>query len=120
RRVLIRGIGAARGSSGAPTALADPTPTVFEQGRDEVMTNDNWLDSQAAEIIATGIPPQNDLESALLATLAPGHYTTALAGKNDGTGNGLVEVYDLESGSSSTLANLSTRGFVGVGDNVMI
>ena len=72
------------------------------------------------EIMATGIPPQNDLESAIVATLPPGHYTAALTGKNETTGNGLVEVYDLESGTSSTLANLSTRGFVGAGDNVMI
>ena len=84
------------------------------------MTNDNWRDSQEMEIMATGIPPQNDLESAIVATLPPGHYTAALTGKNETTGNGLVEVYDLESGTSSTLANLSTRGFVGAGDNVMI
>ena len=84
------------------------------------MTNDNWKDSQAAEIMATGIPPQNDLESAIVATLAPGHYTAVLAGKNGTTGNGLAEVYDLEPGTSSTLANLSTRGFVGTGDNAMI
>jgi hypothetical protein len=84
------------------------------------MTNDNWQDSQADEIIATGIPPPNALESAIVATLQPGHYTTVLAGKNDTTGNGLVEVYDLESGTTSTLANLSTRGFVGAGDDVMI
>ena len=120
KRVIIRGIGPSLVSSGVPTALADPTLTLFDQGGAVLMTNDNWRDSQAAEIIATGIPPQNDLESAIIATLAPGHYTAALAGKNDGIGNGLVEVYDLESGSSSTLANLSTRGFVGVGDNVMI
>ena len=70
--------------------------------------------------MATGIPPKNDLESAIVATLAPGHYTAVLAGNNAGTGNGLVEVYDLESGTDSTLGNVSTRGFVGVGDNAMI
>ena len=84
------------------------------------MTNDNWQDSQRAEIIATGIPPQNDLESAIVATLAPGQYTAVLAGNNETAGNGLAEVYDLESGTSSTLANLSTRGFVGTGDSAMI
>ena len=84
------------------------------------MTNDNWRDSQESEIIATGIPPQNDLESAILATLAPGSYTAALSGKNETIGNGLVEVYDLESNTGATLSNLSTRGFVGTGDNVMI
>jgi len=68
----------------------------------------------------TGIPPQDDLESALIAPLAPGQYTAQLAGKDGGTGNGLVEVYDLQSGASSTLANLSTRGFVSGGDNILI
>src|SRR5207248_1198702 len=100
--------------------LADPTLTLYDQGGNVLMVNDNWQDSQAAEIIATGIPPQNMLESAIVANVAPGHYTAALAGTNNGTGNGLVEVYDLDSNSSSTLANLSTRGYVGVGDNVMI
>ena len=60
------------------------------------------------------------MESAIIADLAPGQYTAALAGKDGGIGNGLVEVYDLASGTSSTLGNVSTRGFVGTGDNVMI
>ena len=120
KRVLIRGIGPSLAANGVPSPLADPTLTLFDQPGNILMANDNWQDSQAAEIIATGIPPQNALESAIVATLAPGHYTAALAGKNETTGNGLVEVYDLESGTNSTLANLSTRGFVGAGDNVMI
>ena len=60
------------------------------------------------------------MESAIIADLAPGQYTAALAGKDGGIGNGLIEVYDLASGTSSTLGNVSTRGFVGTGDNVMI
>jgi phospholipase/lecithinase/hemolysin len=120
KKVLIRGIGPSLAAYGVPSPLADPTLTLFDGTGKQITTNNNWQDSQASEIIATGIPPQNALESALVATLSPGHYTTVLAGNNGGTGNGLVEVYDLESGTDSTLANLSTRGFVGVGDNVMI
>jgi hypothetical protein len=60
------------------------------------------------------------LESAILATLSPGAYTAILAGKNGGTGVGLVEVYDLGQGANSKLANISTRGFVDTGNNVMI
>ena len=56
---------------------------------------DNWRNTQEAEIIATGIPPSNDLESALLQTLAPGSYTAIVRGKNNTTGVGLVEVYNL-------------------------
>ena len=91
-----------------------------------VATNDNWKindqtgQSQEAEIRATTIPPTNDLESAILATLSPGAYTAILAGKNGGTGVGLVEVYDLAQGANSKLANISTRGFVDTGNNVMI
>jgi hypothetical protein len=90
------------------------------------ITNDNWKindqtgQSQEADIRATTIPPANDLESAILVALNPGAYTAILAGKNGGTGVGLVEVYDLAQGANSKLANISTRGFVDIGDNVMI
>jgi phospholipase/lecithinase/hemolysin len=120
KKVLIRGIGPSLATTGVPNPLADPTLTLFDGSGNTQMTNDNWRDSQPAEIMDTGIPPQNDLESAIVATLGPGRYTAVLAGKNGTSGNGLAEVYDLESGSTSTLANLSTRGFAGTGDNVMI
>lgn len=120
KRVLIRGLGPSLAASGVPSSLADPVLALFDQAGTALMSNDNWQETQAAEIIATGIPPTDALESAILATLAPGSYTAALGGRNETTGNGLVEVYDLDSNTSSTLANLSTRGFVGVGDNVMI
>jgi hypothetical protein len=120
KKVIIRGIGPSLAASGVPTPLTDPALTLFDDTGSTILTNNDWRDSQEAEIIATGIPPQNDLESAIVATLPPGKYTAALAGRNDGIGNGLVEVYDLEPNNSSTLANLSTRGYVGTNDNVMI
>jgi phospholipase/lecithinase/hemolysin len=119
KQVLLRGLGPSLTSRGVTGVLADPVLTLFDDGGNAIASNDNWKDTQAVEIAATGIPPQNDAESAILKTLAPGHYTAALTGKNGGTGVGLVEVYDDDS-SSSTLANLSTRGFVGTGENVMI
>lgn len=119
KRVLLRGIGPSLAGSRVPGPLADPTLTLFDGAGTQLQANDNWRDSQQAEIIATGIPPQNDLESAMVITVAPGHYTAALAGRNGMTGNGLVEVFDLEP-ANSTLANLSTRGFVGTGDDVLI
>lgn len=121
KKVLLRGIGPSLSASGVPIRLADPTLTLFDSSGNVEMMNDDWRNSpDAAEIMSTGIAPQNDLESAIIANLAPGNYTVALAGKDGGIGNGLVEVYDLASGSSSTLGNVSTRGFVGSGDNVMI
>jgi hypothetical protein len=85
-----------------------------------IATNDNWKDSQEADIQATGIPPTDDRESAIITTLDPGPYTAVLTGKSDGTGVGLVEIYDLDQAAPSELANISTRGFVSTGDKVMI
>ena len=122
KRVLIRGIGPSLNGFG--TTLLDPT-LELHQGAATIATNDNWKmrpdgTSQQADIEATTIPPANDLESAILMTLSPGTYTAILAGKNGGTGVGLVEVYDLGQAANSKLANISTRGFVDTGNNVMI
>ena len=122
KRVLIRGIGPSL--NGVGVTLSDPT-LELHQGSTTLATNDNWKmrpdgTSQQADIEATTIPPTNDLESAILMMLSPGAYTAILAGKNGGTGVGLVEVYDLGQGANSKPANISTRGFVDTGDNVMI
>ena len=84
------------------------------------MTNDNWKDSQEQAITDTGIPPGNDLESAILETLAPGPYTAIVSGNNNGTGVALIEAYDLQPESDSKLANISSRGKVETGDDVII
>ena len=85
--------------------------------------NDNWQDdpAQAAQLTALGFALQSPDESGLVATLNPGaSYTAILSGKNGGTGVGLVEVYDANQAADSQLANISTRGFVQSGNNVMI
>ena len=120
KRVIIRGIGPSLGGAGVPGALADPVLELHDQSGALITSNDNWRDTQEAEILATMIPPSNDLESAIVMTLNPAAYTAVLRGKNDSTGVGLVEVYDLNSGVNSRLANISTRGFVDLDDNVMI
>ena len=121
KRVLIRGIGPSLAANGVPTPLANPILTLFDDSAAPMQSNDDWTTSpDAVEIMSTGIAPTNSMESAIIANLAPGQYTAALAGKDGGIGNGLVEVYDLASGTSATLGNVSTRGFVGTGDNVMI
>jgi hypothetical protein len=123
KRVIIRGMGPSL--NGVGVTLSDPT-LELHQGNTTLATNDNWKiddqtgQSQEAAIRATTIPPSNDLESAIVISLSPGSYTAILAGKNGGTGVGLVEVYDLAQGANSKLANISTRGFVDTGDNVMI
>ena len=122
KRVLIRGVGPSL--NGVGVTLSDPT-LELHQGSTTLAANDNWKtrangSSQQADIEATTIAPVNDLEPAILVTLSPGAYTAILAGNKGGTGVGLVEVYDLGQGANSQLANISTRGFVDTGDNVMI
>jgi hypothetical protein len=84
-------------------------------------TNDNWVDSPNKQaIIDSTIPPTNDLESAIVRSVAPGAYTAIVRGANNGTGIGIVEAYDLNASADSKLANISTRGFVQAGDNILI
>ncbi|PYV63953.1 MAG: hypothetical protein DMG97_36410, partial [Acidobacteria bacterium] len=56
----------------------------------------------------------------IISTLQPGNYTAIIRGVNNTTGVALVEVYDLDTTASANLVNISTRGFVETGDNVMI
>lgn len=115
--VLIRGMGP---STGVPGSLADPTVELFS-GNTSLAFNDNWQDTQATEIQATGIPPGDVHEAAIRRTLPPASYTAVLRGKNNTSGIGVVEVYDLNaSTTNSQLANISTRGFVQTGNSVMI
>jgi len=119
KQVLIRGLGPSLGVSGVQGVLADPVLELHESNG-TVVTNDNWKESQQNEIMATGLAPTNDAESAIIATLPAGAYTAVLSGQGGGTGIGLVEVYGLGFATDAELANVSTRGFVGTGDNVLI
>jgi hypothetical protein len=119
KTVLIRGIGPSLGDVGVSGALQNPTLELF-QGMTSLQTNDDWFETQADQLRATGLQPVYSTESAILRTLAPGSYTAIVRGKNDTTGIGVVEVYDLSATSNSKLANVSTRGFVEAGDNAMI
>jgi hypothetical protein len=119
KKVIIRGIGPSLAAVGVAGALADTT-LELRQNQTLLASNDNWRDTQETEIQATGIPPGNDLESAIVRTLDPGSYTATLRGKNNATGIGLIEVYDLQASVDSKLANISTRALIEAGDNVMI
>ena len=102
--------------------MADPVLELHGPGAFITVTNDNWRDDPAQEalIIASGIPPSDDLESAIDATLNPGPYTAIVSGKNNTSGVGLVEVYDLDQVAPSKLANISTRALVNTGDDIVI
>jgi len=120
RKMIIRAIGPSLVASGITDPLADPTLELHASGGSLIMANDNWRDTQQAEIEATGIPPQNDLESAIVLTLPPGSYTAIIRGRDQGIGVALLEIYDLDPSIDSKVANISTRAFVRTGDNVLI
>jgi len=118
KTVVVRGIGP---SLPVPGALTDPVIEVHGPSGELLGTNDNWNDALTRQQISdSGLAPAHALESALWGIINPGAYTVILSGKNGGTGVGLVEVYDLDRTVDSELANISTRGFVDTGDNVMI
>ena len=128
-RTLIRAIGPSLAQFGIPNTLSDPTLELRDGGGTLLGENDNWGNNQNAAIQATGIAPTNNVESAILAYLSPGAYTAVVRGRNDTTGVALVEVYDLglafpsptpAPASNARLANISTRGVVDTGDNVII
>jgi hypothetical protein len=120
KKVVIRGLGPSLAGFGITDFLADPFLELRSSSGALLQQNDNWKDSQQAEIQATGLQPSNDRESAIVTTLVPGNYTALLTGNGGTTGVGTVEVYDANIAADSQLANVSTRGFVQTGNNVMI
>lgn len=122
KNVLIRALGPSIQSNGTPLpgTLADPVLELHSSSGPVIRSNDNWRDSLPAEIMNTGLAPRNEKESAINAALLPGTYTAVLRGKNGGTGVALLEIYDLDPVVDSKLANISTRGFIGTSDNVLI
>ena len=121
--VVLRGIGPSLQVNGVPLPGSLPNPKLeLRDGTGAlVAANDNWMDSpRKDEIISLGIAPTNALESALLVELPPGNYTTILSDAAGGTGIGLVELYATNSSAPANPVNISTRGFVQTGDDVMI
>jgi hypothetical protein len=121
KKVVLRGLGPSLQDMNVAAFLADPVLELRGSNGALILGNDNWQDdsTQAAEIQATGLAPTRSQESAIVLTLAPGSYTAIVRGRNNAIGVGLVEVYDIDN-SGSELANLSTRAFVQLQENVMI
>ena len=113
--MLVRAIGPSLQVNGKPVAgrLDNPTLELYQKGNPlPIARNDDWKTDQQSDIAATGIPPTNDRESAIVMTLAPGAYTAVVRGKNNTTGIALAEAFDVSGDASSVVANLSTRGYV--------
>src|SRR6266446_1922787 len=143
KKVIIRAIGPSLTAFGVPGALQDPTLELHDVSGALIAKNDDWQTTeiygvitadQSAAIQASGLAPTDNRESAMIVTLAQnngdpasltGHYTAIISGKGGTTGNALVEAYDLgtaslDVSSNAQLANISTRGLVQTGDDIMI
>jgi len=117
KKVVLRGIGPSINLDGT---LRDPVIELYQSSGSVLAANDDWKDTQQAEIRQSGLAPTNDRESAISISLDPGSYTLILSGKNGASGIGLVEAYDVEKAAAPKLLNLSTRGNVQTGNGVMI
>lgn len=122
KKVILRALGPSLRQSPniVGDVLPDPKLALHDQSGAVIAENDNWRDTQQSQISATGIAPASSEEAAMVATLAPGSYTAVLQDAAGGQGIALVELYDLDPLGRSTVANISTRGAVGEGENVMI
>lgn len=119
KQLLLRAIGPSL-TDAVQKPLADPVLELHGPGGFVTIINNNWRDAQEQEIQDTGIPPTNDLESAIVATLSPGGYTGIVRGNGHPVGVALIELYDLSPAADSALANISTRAFVQSGPHIVI
>ena len=116
KKVILRALGPSLPLSGN---LTDPVLELHASDGTILTANDNWNEHRQ-DVLNTGIPPINDYEAAIVATLSPGPYTAILRGTAGTSGIAVVEIYDLSPGSASKLANISSRGKIESNDNVMI
>jgi hypothetical protein len=129
KKIIVRAIGPSLIPFGIADALRDPTLEIHDSTGATVATNDNWkntqvggliAEDQSAEIASSKLAPNDDLESAIIADLAPGSYTAVVAGAGNSVGTGVVDAYDLSGASPAKLANIATRGLIQPGDKLMI
>lgn len=118
--MVLRGMGPSLLGLGLSDVLIDPMLELRGPNGKLIRRNDNWKDDQRSLIEGTPFQPSDDRESVIVETLAPDAYTAILTGMNETTGVGLVEVYDNDQAADAQLANISTRGFVQAGNNVMV
>jgi arylsulfate sulfotransferase len=119
--MVLRALGPSLSGFGLSNVLTDPVLSVYDSSGNLVGTNDNWQsDVNHVVVEANGLAPANPLEAAQVRILEPGAYTVIVTGKDATAGIGLVEVYDILPLTTTKFVNMSTRGSVGTGDNVLI
>src|SRR5688572_17998901 len=126
---MVRALGPFLTQFGITDALANPTLEIRDGANAVIASNNDWRNTQVAGIITSdqaveiqgsGLAPGNDLESAIIADLAPGSYTAVVRGVNNAVGTGIVDAYDMSPASPARLANIATRGLIQPGDQLMI
>jgi len=124
KRIIVRGRGPSLlGFPGITDPLHDPIIELYNStpGAPPIAINDDWQTPNGTEIAGTGLAPSHPLESAIVRSLVPGNYSVILRDKDTSAARlGIVEVFDIAPASNSRLANLSSRGFVGTGNDVLI
>jgi hypothetical protein len=128
KTVLVRSIGPSLTGFGVPGAMSNPKLELHDSNN-LIATNDNWQTTQLGGVITSdqvaaiqnsGFKPNDPAEPAIMATLAAGSYTAIVDGVGGAQGVATVELYDLSPNNGASLTNISTRGFIQKGDNVMI
>ena len=119
KTVVVRARGPSLTAAGVPNVLVNPVLNLYS-GQTVIASNDDWhTASNASTLLASGFSPPDSREAAIYMTLGPGAYTAIMLGAGGTTGVGLVEVFEVD-GFTTPLINISTRGAVQTGDNVMI
>lgn len=117
KHVILRAIG---GSLNIQGALEDPILNLHNSSGNVLQSNDDWRYGPELEIEASTLAPVDDYDSTIIATLSSGNYTAIVNGYAHSTGIALVEAYDLDPAGGSRLAQMSTRGHVRTGDDILI
>ena len=121
KSMVLRALGPSLSGFGLSDVLTDPVLSVYNSSGTLVAINDNWQDDPIHSFVeANGLAPANPLESAVARSLPPGAYTVIVSGTGATPGIGLVELYDISTLANAKFVNMSTRGSVGTGDNVLI
>jgi hypothetical protein len=118
KKIIVRAIGPSLAAFGITDALANPTLEIHDSNNATIARNDDWKKTQLGGLItsdqsgaisASQVAPSHDLESAIIANLAPGSYTAVVRGLGNTTGTGVVDAYDLSAASPARLANIATE-----------
>ncbi len=122
KQVLIRASGPALTGFGVAGAITDPVVTLYDGSNHVVASNDDW-DFAAVDSVARGLGAfgwtRGSKDAAIVVTLPPGLYSAVIKDSKGGAGVALAEVYEVDGGESRPV-NISTRSFIGTGDNVQV